>query len=60
MKITESNNYEPHQISKPVIPSPGDGIELSTNFLREDKLKEQSSTKQDNLQMNTTNWKMTP
>ena len=60
MKITESNNYESPQIDKPKIPSPGDVIELSTNFLPEKKPQEQSSTKPDNLQINTTDFKMTP
>lgn len=60
MKITESNNYEPPQIDKPEMPRLGDVIELSINFLSEKKPKVQSGTKPDNLQMNTTDFKMTP
>jgi hypothetical protein len=37
----ESNNYESPQIDIPVIPRPGDVIELSIIFLPENKSKEQ-------------------
>jgi hypothetical protein len=39
--FTESNNYESPQIDIPVMPRPGDVIELSINFLPENKSKEQ-------------------
>ena len=55
----ESNNYESPQIGIPKIPSPGDVIELNINILPVNKPKEQSSTKQNNLQMDITNHKMT-
>ncbi len=54
MKITESKNYEPPHIDIPDILRPGDLIELSMNFSPENNPKEQSSTKQDNLQVNKT------